>query len=61
MSPRSSPGASAAAGTVLKFWLDETTFDTTADADLAVVIDRQGTATDSDSIRLDSIVVVGRG
>lgn len=54
-------GASAAAGTVLKFWLDSTVIDTTADADVAVVIDRQASATDTDSMRQDSYVMIGHG
>lgn len=58
---RLSYGASAAAGTVINFWLDSTAFDTTADAVLAVYIDRQGTATDSDSVRQDALTVVGIG
>ena len=58
---RLSYGASGAAGTVIQFYLDSTTFDTTADAVLAVYIDRQGTATDSDSVRLDSFITVGHG
>lgn len=46
-------GASAAAGTVLSYYLDSTTIDTTAAAICGVYIDRQATATDSDSARLD--------
>lgn len=51
-------GASAAAGTVIHHYLDSTSFDTTADAILAVYIDRQASATDSDSARQDCMVVV---
>lgn len=51
-------GASGAAGTVERYFLDSTSFDTTADNILAVYMDRQGTATDSDSARQDSMVVV---
>ena len=51
-------GASAAAGTPLYYYLDSTSIDTTADNILAVYMDRQGTATDSDSARQDSMVVV---
>lgn len=51
-------GASAAAGTILAYYLDSATVDTTADNILAVYMDRQGTATDSDSARQDSMVVV---
>lgn len=51
-------GGSAAAGTVLHYYLDSTTYDSTADAILAVYIDRQASATDSDSVRQDSNVTV---
>lgn len=51
-------GASAAAGTVIHHYLDSTSFDTTADAILAVYIDRQASATDGDSARQDCMVVV---
>lgn len=51
-------GASAAAGTTTHYYLDSTTYDSTADAILAVYIDRQTTATDSDSVRQDSMVTV---
>lgn len=51
-------GASGAAGTVERYFKDSTSVDTTADNILAVYIDRQGTATDSDSARQDSMVVV---
>ncbi len=51
-------GASGAAGTVERYFLDSTSFDTTADSILGVYIDRQGTATDSDSVRQDSMIVV---
>lgn len=50
-------GASAAAGTVLKYYLDSTAIDTTAASVCAVYLDRQATATDSDSMRLDHHVV----
>lgn len=51
-------GASAAAGTWLHYYLDSTSFDTTADSILAVYMDRQASATDSDSARQDSMIVV---
>lgn len=51
-------GASGQAGTVERYFLDSTSFDTTADNILGVYIDRQGTATDSDSVRQDSMIVV---
>lgn len=51
-------GASGAAGTVERYFKDSTSVDTTADTILAVYIDRQGTATDSDSVRQDSMIVV---
>jgi hypothetical protein len=54
-------GASGAAGTVLRWFKDSTAVDTTADNTITVVIDRQGTATDSDSVRQDSMVVFSAG
>lgn len=54
-------GASGAAGTVVCYYVDSTTLDTTAANVLAVYIDRQASATDSDSVRQDSIIVVGHG
>lgn len=54
-------GASGAAGTVLRWFLDSTAVDTTADNILAVYIDRQGTATDSDSVAQQSMVVYSAG
>lgn len=54
-------GASAAAGTVLRFYKDSTSVDTTAALIVAAYIDRQGSATDSDSVRQDSHTVVVHG
>lgn len=51
-------GASAAAGTPLYYYLDSTAVDTTADNILAVYMDRQASATDSDSARQDCMIVV---
>ena len=51
-------GASGAAGTVERYFKDSTAVDTTADSILAIYIDRQGTATDSDSVRQDSNVTM---
>lgn len=51
-------GASAAAGTPFYYYLDSTSFDSTADAILAVYIDRQASATDGDSVRQDCMIVV---
>lgn len=51
-------GASAAAGTVLRYFKDSTSVDTTGTLAITVEIDRQGTATDSDSVRQDSMVVL---
>lgn len=50
---RITSGASAASGTPLMYFLDSTTIDTTAANVCAVYLDRQGSATDGDSMRLD--------
>jgi len=50
-------GASGADPTRVDFFLDSTTIDTTAANSLAVYIDRQTTATDSDSVRQDDLTV----
>lgn len=49
--------AATGVGTAKPFFLAETTIDTTAAAIVGVYIDRQGTATDSDSARLDILTV----
>lgn len=49
--------ASGAASQPTSFFLDSTALDTTAANLLAVYLDRQGTATDSDSARLDHLHV----
>lgn len=49
--------AASAVGTAKPFALASTTLDTTAAAIVGVAIDRQGTATDSDSARLDILTV----
>lgn len=54
---RIASGASGASGTPLMYYLGSTTIDTTAANICGVYVDRQGTATDSDSMRLDHHVV----
>lgn len=61
-SAKLSYGASGAAGTVERYFKDSTSIDTTLTTNIvAVYIDRQGTATDSDSVRQDAHVVVSHG
>jgi hypothetical protein len=49
--------AATAVGTAKPWFIGSTAVDTTGAMDLAVFMDRQGTATDSDSARLDIFVV----
>lgn len=54
----SAMGAGASGtGTSVNVALDSTAIDTTAAQTIAVAIDRQGSATDSDSVRLDMLTV----